>query len=438
MRGCTNDGHRESLCTGPFSSHLYGLAGFLEQGAEDAARRLAELFAACDAGLLDDLLVDPAPPKTTCLKTSCHLLAMSLRHRLEGLSAARFYKGDPDRYVRSNLLVQRILGIRRPTLGWPVYAFGAEALGQQMFYPPDQAPGSDPGLPALSLEHPEDIPYFDPGCEIAKLVREMLLGMADLGRIEPVAHLPAPYSLAAEVVGQQNLILALSQAPAAVRRFLSALVDRFLAPWCADLHRSVPSVWLELSDASGSPMFIGPRNFLDVSVAPVLGLRSNPEWGERVFVANYRGDTSRARRSGGARRSTGSAPAVASVGELMDAKRVCCPWFVTRLEADSIDIETYVEFCKLNGMRLYAGIGATRTDRNSIVDPDTHIPALLADVEVRASAVREVGAAVKNELSDIWPGDVYLEDTNAESDLKLVAKIADTVGRYTAVPPVQF
>ncbi len=48
--------------------------------------------------------------------------------------------------------------------------------------------------------------------------------MTDLGRIEPVALLPAPYSLAAVVVGQRNLILALSQAPAAVRRFLFALV----------------------------------------------------------------------------------------------------------------------------------------------------------------------------------------------------------------------
>ncbi len=431
-RDSARDGYSESVDAALLSSHLHGLAEFLERDSEDAAKGLIELFAACDAGLLDHLLVDPVPPETVCLTTSCHLLAMSVRHRLEGLAAEHFYKGDPARYVRSNLLVQRILGIRRPTLGWPVYAFGAEALGQRMLYPPDQAPGSDPGLPALSLEHPEDIPDFDPGCEIARLIREILLMMADLGRIEPVAHLPAPYSLAAEVVGQESLIMALSQAPDAARHFLSALVDRFLAPWCADLHRSVPSVWLELSDASGSPMFIGPRNFLDVAVAPVLGLRSNPEWGERVFVANYRGDTSRARKSGGARRSTRPAPAVANFGVLMDAKRACCPWFVTRLEADSIDIETYVDFCKLNGMRFYAGIGAIRTDRNSIVDPDTHIPALLADVENRATAVREVGVSVKNELGDIWPGDVFLEDTNAESDVKLIVRIANLIGECTA------
>ena len=166
-RGSANDGHRERHGTAPFSSRLDGLAGFLEHGAEDAAEDLTALFAACDVGLLDDLLVDPVPPETVCQTTSCHLLAMSLRYRLEGLASAHSYKRDPGRHVHSDILVQRILHFRRPTLGWPVYAFGAEALGRQMFNPPEQAPGSDPGLPGLSLEHPEDIPDFDPGCEIA-------------------------------------------------------------------------------------------------------------------------------------------------------------------------------------------------------------------------------------------------------------------------------
>ena len=66
--------------------------------------------------------------------------------------------------------------------------------------------------------------------------------MAALSGIEPVAHLPAPYSLAAGIVGQENLILALTREPAKVARFLSELVDRVLAPWCQDLHSAVPSV----------------------------------------------------------------------------------------------------------------------------------------------------------------------------------------------------
>ncbi len=60
------------------------------------------------------------------------------------------------------------------------------------------------------------------------------------------------------------------------------------------------------------------------------------------------------------------------------------------------------------------------------------------DVETRANAVRDVSAALENELRDIWPGDVYLEDTNAESDLKLIAKIANAICQYASVPSVQF
>ena len=103
----------------------------------------------------------------------------------------------------------------------------------------------------LSLDRPDDIPQYDPNSEVAGIVRETLKLMADLARIETVAHLPAPYSLAAEVVGQENLILALTNCPQKVVRFLDVLVDRVLAPWCADLHAHLPTCWLELSDASG-------------------------------------------------------------------------------------------------------------------------------------------------------------------------------------------
>ena len=41
-------------------------------------------------------------------------------------------------------MTQGLLGILRLTLGWPVYAFGAEALGKATMYPDQHAPGADP------------------------------------------------------------------------------------------------------------------------------------------------------------------------------------------------------------------------------------------------------------------------------------------------------
>ena len=149
-----------------------------------------------------------------------------------------------------NCLVPRMLGFERLTLGWPVYGFGAELLGQNMVYPEEQAPGSDPGSPLMNFDNWRDIPAYDPDHTVACITRENLQHMAQLSGIEPVAHRPAPYSLAAEVLGQEPLIGALALDPDFVQEFLGLIVTRFLTPWCEDLVANVPNVWLELSDPS--------------------------------------------------------------------------------------------------------------------------------------------------------------------------------------------
>ena len=409
-----------------FGAFLAPISNFLS-GDTALAGELAGVLGRVDSGEFDREFATELDPHSVYLTTSCHLLAMSLRHRIEGLKAQDFYKSDPLKYVRSNLFIQRAIGIERLTLGWPVYAFGAEAIGQTMMYPDDQAPGSDPGEPMLSLERPDEIPEYDPDSEVAGVIRDTLKIMSDLAGIEPVAHLPAPYSLAAEIVGQENLILALSGRPDLVVRFLDVLVDRVLAPWCVDLHKHLPAAWLELSDASGSPMFIGPRNFLAIATEPVLKLRKLGNWGARVFVANYRGDRQRARSTSSSRATRQKS--TIGFAEMTDAKRACCPWFLTRLEADHMAIDDYVEFCERHGMTFYAGIGATRVDKNSISDSSSHQAELASDLRERHDAVLGVrrhvlasGAA----YNPSWPGDLYLEDTNAESDLELINWIANS------------
>jgi hypothetical protein len=387
---------------------------------------LLNVFEALDEGAFDDNLATTPNPEKVHVTTSCHLMALALRYRLEGMTAASFYKGDPLRYVRTNLLVQRLLGFERLTLGWPVYAFGAEALGQTMMYPPDQAPGSDPGRALVRLEDPASIPAYNPDCEIAAVVEQTLIHMARISGIEPVAHLPAPYSLAADIAGQETVIMALSTSPETVSVFLDRLVDKVLRPWCDDLARKVPNVWLELSDASGSPMFIGPRHFLERAVAPVERLIGENPWGDRVFVANYRGDSVPIARSRGRVRSRPQGQDTAiSFDALTEAKKTCCPIFITRLEADSVDVDTYTEFAIRQGMSLYAGIGATRLDRNSVTDKVAQRRHLSSDARALAGHVLRARSALDaaDRLNPAWPGDIYVEDTNAETDLDLLEAV---------------
>jgi hypothetical protein len=200
-----------------------------------------------------------------------------------------------------------------------------------------------------------------------------------------------------------------------------------LKPWCDDLARSVPDVWLELSDASGSPMFIGPRNFLELAVAPVRRLIEENRWGDRVFVANYRGDLPPPKPARGRRRRSAPGEGGISFESLLESKKLCCPRFLTRLEADAVPPERYAEAAISHRMPLYLGIGAVRLDRNSVTDIATARSALFEDASRRAGLIRKVSDALaKKGLTRAcltWPGDLYVEDTNAETHFDLLGEV---------------
>ena len=407
------------------------LAGAL-RGNAAARDTFATLLERLDDGRYDEEFRQPVPdPDTVGVTTSCHLLALALLHRVLGITAAEFYKGQPRRYVRANLLVQALLGFNEPTLGWPVYAFGAEALGQVMMYPQDQPPGSDPGAPLISLRRPEMIPRYDPGHEIACLVRRNLRLFADLTGRAPVAHLPAPYSFAAEVAGQEAILSALHTEPASVIGVLDGLVDNVLIPWCEDLVREIPGVWLELSDASGSPMFVGPRNFMDIALPPVRRMTAAPAWGARVFVANYRGDNvaTTAGRANRNRRRRVRGDVSVPFEVLLEMKRGVCPQFMTKLDADRLPMQVYATFCAAHRLPLYAGVGAACLDRNAVAAPERASSSLREDARAHGLAILE--ARRRSDGSE-WPGGVYVEDTNAVTDFALLGAVFEGVAAAEA------
>jgi len=222
---------------------------FLDED-KNAQSTLSDIIDRANAGEYDAQLAGN-PGEGVHVTTSCHLMVLTILNRIYGTNASDYYKADPLRYVRLNCLVQRMLGVERLTLGWPVYGFGAELLGQTMIYTEAQAPGSDPGVPLLDMDDWRDLPKYNPEHPIACIVRDNLTHMGRLAGIEPVAHLPAPYSLAAEIFGQEQIISALIDKPEFVVDFLDLIVTRVIQPWCDDLTASIPGVWLELSDASG-------------------------------------------------------------------------------------------------------------------------------------------------------------------------------------------
>ena len=415
------------------------------QGGDEAAhKRLRTLLDAVMEGQFDALFSQAAPTDSVGVTTSLHLLTLTILYRLYGLTSAEFYKTDPQRFVRTTLITQRLLGIQKLTLGWPVYGFGAECLGQLMMYPDQHAPGADPGTPLVDKAnwHKMSTPDLESG--IPQIIDDMLACFTELTGLEPVVHLPAPYSLAADIFGQEALISALVEAPDFVAEFLDLLTDRVFFPWIEHLVRRFPNVWIELSDASGSPLFISPSLFMSIAAPPVRRMIGQDQWGPRVFVANYRGDHlvrtagGKIRRSGGRRRDNRNMPEAIIKNsrsdvlvELIDFKLSVCPEFIIKLDADETPVEFYVEQALQRGKPLYLGIGATRIDRHSIVDREASGREIEDSAVTYAQAIKTVSQALADngqpraELA--WPGDVYIEDINAESELDLVKTIVESV-----------
>jgi len=420
-----------------------------QAGDDVAQKRLRTLFDVVIEGEFDGDFQEQPSDNAVRVTTSLHLLTLTILNQLYGLNSKEFYKGDPERYVRTTLMTQRLLGIRKLTLGWPVYAFGAEALGQATMYIDQHAPGADPGDSLVDRNNWYKLETPDFEGEVPRVIEAMLASFAELTGLEPVAHLPAPYSLAADIFGQETLITALSHEPDFVVEFLEHLTEKIIVPWCELLVQKFPNIWLELSDASGSPLFISPNLFQKIAAGPVLRLIKEFPWGNRVFVANYRGDmttkTSRVegRRGAGRRNRRGQQtdPETSStqsstnaLNELIDFKLSLCTEFIIKLDADQSPLSIYIEQAIRREKPLYLGIGATRIDRNSIADRE----AAKSELEELASNSAKAIKAVSESLADkgqyrsnlSWPGDVYFEDVNAESDLDLVKTIIETLDKH--------
>jgi hypothetical protein len=319
-----------------------------------------------------------------------------------------------------------------------------------MMYPDRHAPGADPEVALVDRSNWRELgpPDFETG--IPQIIEEMLTCFAALTGLEPVAHLPAPYSLAADLFGQERLIAALVEAPDFVDNFLCHLTDRIFVPWLDRLTRRIPKAWVELSDASGSPLFISPRLFKEIAARPVRRLIDDYAWDDRVFVANYRGDhlvqtaagtgSRRAVRRRGRRHrqekpgSGGAESKPDALTELIEFKLSICPEFIIKLEADEVPVSFYVERAIQHSKPLYLGIGATRIDRNSMVDREVARRNLEDTVAEYARAIKTVSAALAHSGQPrstlAWPGDIYIEDINAESDLEFVQTIVETVSKY--------
>ena len=415
------------------------LLNLWQSGDALAKQELKAVFDAAIEGKFDQNFSILAPTDEVHSTASAHMLALAILHDFYGIKSAEYYKTDPYRYVRANLTVSRLLGVNKLYMTWALYAFSCEVLGQNMMYPDKFPPGSDPDHPLINKDNCFDLktPNFNVG--IPKIIDEILRVTEELTGMEPLLQISAPYSLAADIYGQEPLLADVLHDPDHVNKLLDHLCDQVLVPWIQHHFEVFPNGWVELSDASGSPFFIGPENCKTMSIRSIQRMDNGNLWGGRVFDCNYRGDyvaevKSKMRRSRRQSKIQAATPKV-NLNELTDIKYSVCQKFMMRLEADKVDVSFYRDQSLMRNIPLTTGIGSCEVDRNSIDDLDLAKIELSAAAGDYVAAIKEVCETIdlplNNFVNQPWPSHLYFEDLNGETQFDLVRLI---LGKVYEVP----
>ena len=218
------------------------------------------------------------------------------------------------------------------------------------------------------------------------------------------------------------------------------LGDKVLGPWMDHHFETFPNGWVELSDASGSPFFIGPENCKNISIRSIRHMLRDKQYAERVFDNNFRGDfvAEVKKKIRGSRRKVPEGANVdrGSLLELTEAKVSVNPVFIMRLEADKKDISFYEEQAIQRNLPLTTGIGSTQIDRNSIEDLDAKKAEIAEEARSFVAAIKRVCETIDlpedNHVGAPWPSHIYFEDVNGQTQFELVEIILGEV--YKCAP----
>jgi hypothetical protein len=420
----------------PFPKGLHLLKRW-QAGDADAKDEMTAVFDAAIAGEFDSNYSILTSANRVHSTASVHMLGLAILFDLYGIESWAYYNLDPYRYVRTNLAVSRLLGIHKFYTTWALYAFTCEPLGQKMMYPDRFPPGADPDAFLINGKNWQDLktPNFQHG--VPKAIDGILEVTQELTGVPPLLQISAPYSLAADIYGQEPLLADVVNNPTQVNALLDHLGDVVLGPWMDHFFQKFPHGWVELSDASGSPFFIGPDNCINMSIRSIRQMLRDKSYANRVFDNNFRGDivTEAEKKSRRSKRRNKEAVGNHSdrLMELTNAKVSVNPIFIMRLEADKIDISFYEKQAIARNLPLTSGIGSPQIDKNSIKDIEIAKKNIREDARSFIKSISRVCQTVDlpddNHVGASWPSHIYFEDINGESHFDLVEIVLEEVYR---------
>lgn len=259
------------------------------------------------------------------------------------LKASEFYT-VPDVLVSGTLEICEKYGIDVAFLDFDVYNIEAEGLGQKMVYRDRAMPDVDRSQPLIRDR--SDLariktPNFDSDGRFPEIV-EMYDIFKKLTGTGCTPEFSAPFSLAANIRGIEQLLADLYEDPDFAQGLFERLTEEVLAPWIDHLRRMLPDETAFCgSDATASLPIVSPAILRDWVVPYILRLRELS--GADVYVPNWVGERY-----------------LRNPAEMLDLKLRVCPGF---LEGQDPDVEVlgpavYKEHAQKNGVPLILGVGA--------------------------------------------------------------------------------
>ena len=210
---------------------------------------------------------------------------------LAGVSTKRFFT-DADTFARVQLLVSEYYRLDVLSNFWDVYNVEAEALGQKVIYQPGAIPDIDRTRPLIST--PSDLDRISPpdpyqSGRLPWIRQFSRIFLESTGKLERV-YFTAPFSIAANIRGYENLVMDMFERPRWVHRLFGFLCDEVIAPFMEVMRSEFgnPDLIMDGRDAWASPPMIMPDMMDEYVVAYTERLRER--LGENVITRGNWGD----------------------------------------------------------------------------------------------------------------------------------------------------
>ena len=178
---------------------------------------------------------------------------------LYDVSSERFFT-DADTFTQAQLLVTEYYKLDTLSNFWDVYNVEAEALGQKVVFFSDGLPDVDRTRPLLS--HPSDLDRLHPPNPYKSgrmpWIQQLNKNFFEItGKLDRV-YFTAPFSLAANIRGYENLMEDMCLRPAFAHRLFTFLCDEVLVPHIEAMREAagMPDLFMDGRDAWASPPMI--------------------------------------------------------------------------------------------------------------------------------------------------------------------------------------